>query len=79
MPTSTGALAANTQIKPLGTRGIVTYVEANTAGATLRDGNGSGKILATIAAGATSDFGEVEFKNGLHVAITGGTAVVHIG
>ena len=80
MATSTGAITSDTQVWPLGTKGIVTYAEAVTAAATIRDGNVSGKVLATIPAGGNVTFDcPIQFQDGLHVAITGGTAVVHIG
>ena len=79
MPISTGAISSGTQVMALGTRGIITYVEATGGIATVRDGNVSGKLLATVPAGASSNFSSVEFSNGLYVGISAGTALVHIG
>ncbi len=80
MGTTTGAITSNTQVKPLGTRGVAMFAQATTAAMTIYDGNGSGTLIATIGAGTHTDFGNgVEFKNGLYASITGGTGVIHIG
>lgn len=78
---STGAITSNTQVKPRGTRGLVTYAEAIGDTLTLFDGNGSGIKLCFLAAGERVTFETpVRFTDGLYAALgVAGPAVVHIG
>lgn len=78
---STGALTASAQIKPLGTRGMVTYAEAIGDTLIAFDGNGSGTKLFQLASGERVVFETpVRFTNGLYITLgVAGPVVLHIG
>lgn len=66
------------QLKPVGTRGMVTYMQC--VGATiLRDGTAAGKVILSLTASGNITLDTpVRFVDGLHVT-TATDAVVHIG
>lgn len=78
---STGVILATSQIKALGERGLVTFAQETGGGtAILRDGDGTGKILASFVANESFTWDSpVRYTDGLHVTIIGGAVVVHIG
>jgi hypothetical protein len=78
---STGALTADTIIRPASERGAVSYIESIGAAASLYDGTtASGILLTTLASGDRVSFDPpVRFTGGLFLDWnTGGTVVVHI-
>jgi|TARA_R110000744_G_scaffold242922_2_gene359955 hypothetical protein len=81
MATSTGEITTDTIVRPALSRGIVTYAEATTAAAKVYDGTtASGVLLLTLAIGDNVALDNpVEFKNGLFVATSTGSTVLHIG
>ena len=77
---TSGSLAASGQVQALGTRGVLTYAQCITGTLSVFDGNGSGVLLCTLAAGEQySPSVPVQFKNGLYATIGTGPSVIHTG